>query len=94
MSHMNKDHAHNMRDYLMYYCGVDRGMIGCAQMVELDDAGMTIVADGAEARSTRYHVPFTPPLHNLEGIRPRVIEMAHTAAKALRPNDPLPGGAH
>lgn len=88
-------------------------------MVDLTDAGMTLVIDRPSARpptdadkgagadagadtgagadggvegEKQYFVPFDPPLQDLQGIRPRVIEMAHTAAKALRPDEPEPAG--
>lgn len=93
MNHMNKDHALNLSDYLQHYCQVPAAAIRRAAMVDLTDDGMTVVADDSPetlSSQQRHFVPFEPRLQNLKDIRPRVIEMAHTAAKALRPDEPLP----
>ncbi|KAL0479679.1 hypothetical protein AKO1_010969 [Acrasis kona] len=76
MNHMNKDHSDSLADYLAHYCGVNHSIISNASMTDLSDEGMTITYDGADKS---YFVPFTPPLVNLEGLRPRVIAMANEA---------------
>lgn len=54
-------------------------------MTDLSDEGMTLIADanvGVDEQEEHF-VPFQPPLKDLEGIRPRVIEMAKEASDGL-----------
>ena len=78
-----KDHVNSLTDYLVFYCKVTREDIDDPKMIDLIDDGMLIryksIKKGEEAEE---FVPFDPPLKDLEGIRPIVIEMAKRAAGA------------
>ncbi|ORY77017.1 hypothetical protein BCR37DRAFT_383014 [Protomyces lactucae-debilis] len=82
MKHMNEDHADSLSAYLQHYHGLSTGEIKQAQLTDLSDEGMYITPDTAAGHS--YLVKFTPPLQNLEGIRPRVIAMAKEAQEGIK----------
>lgn len=98
MNHMNKvciilylelrdvegtkqDHTDSLSDYLQFYCALPRSGIDKPWMIDLSDDGMTLRA--SETDSEEYFVPFEPVLAQLEGIRPRVIEMAQLAKSGI-----------
>lgn len=73
-----QDHTDSLTQYLQYYCCVPLSSIHKPQMTELTTDGMTLIKDADDEED--YFVPFVPVLSPaLDGIRPRVIEMAQRA---------------
>ncbi|CCG84766.1 protein of unknown function [Taphrina deformans PYCC 5710] len=83
-----QDHVHNLSQYLQFYCDVPEADIVHAKMIDLSDEGMTLILDGNQSPDNQeeHFVPFEPALKDLEGIRPRVIEMAKAAEAGLNKN--------
>jgi hypothetical protein len=82
LSHMNKDHALSVEDYLVVYGNVPIGLkISNIKMTEISLKHLTISFkhEDIEFDVTKI-IPFEPPLESLSEARVRLVEMAKFAA--------------
>lgn len=82
LSHMNKDHAHNLEDYLVVYGHVDETAASNNPTMEtLSLDGFTISFTNANNGKTVIRIPFEPSLESYADAKTKLIQLAQEAAK-------------
>lgn len=79
LSHMNKDHSHNLEDYLVVISKVSPKLASQSPVL----TSLTIDCFTIEyAHKQSANIPFTPPLADLSEAKARLIELANECASA------------
>ncbi|TID31070.1 hypothetical protein CANINC_000314 [Pichia inconspicua] len=83
LAHMNKDHAHNLEDYLVVFGHVDETAASRNPTMEsLTLDGFTVSFTNATNNSrTLIKIPFEPSLETYTDAKTRLVQLAQTAAK-------------
>lgn len=82
MAHMNKDHVHNLEDYLVVYGHVDLDLAKETPKLDaMDLSSMTLSFTNDRGGRTSVRVPFKHTLNSYRDARSQFVEMAQDAAK-------------
>lgn len=82
VKHMNKDHVHNLEDFLVIYGHVDQTMAQRNPRLEtitLDAMTISFIDMGGSKENVK--IFFQPSLDSLDDARIRLVEMSQNAAK-------------
>lgn len=81
IAHMNKDHVHNLEDYLVVYSHVDSEIAKRNPTLEtLSLSSMTISYIDMHGTKCFIRIPFEPTLQSYRDSRNKLVEMAQKAA--------------
>lgn len=81
IKHMNKDHTHNLEDYLVVYGHVDPEIAQRKPTLETLNLGsMSISYIDMEGTKNFIRIPFEPTIESFHDARSKFVEMAQKAA--------------
>jgi heme iron utilization protein len=75
VEHMNKDHEHNLKDYMRFYLGLQSREGDSLRMVGLDQFGFDLSLD-----EVKYRIDFKTPLVSSAQARSVFVEMARESS--------------
>ena len=77
VEHMNKDHAHNLRDYVRFYSGIECLENDALRMMGLDQFGVDLSLNDVKCR-----IDFKAPLQSPAEARSVFVEMAKVSKRS------------
>lgn len=82
INHMNKDHLHNIEDYLVVYGNVDSEIAQRKPAMETIDLGsMSLSYIDMQGVKNIIRIPFQPSINSLRNARSKLVEMSQIAAR-------------
>ncbi|KAG0682308.1 hypothetical protein C6P40_001906 [Pichia californica] len=82
INHMNKDHVHNIEDFLVIYGHVDPSIAERRPAMEdLELGAMTLSYIDMQGTKCHVRIPIEPTLENFSDSRSKLVEMSQVAAR-------------